>query len=178
MDVPLKNSAELASRLELGAVDRLLLIDAPAPLQELVLSERADKGETRFVEGKAIRTVKEGYDGILLWREDRVGSQSLFEAIAKRAEPGGSVWAVVPLRKMVGLATPAARRLNVEDLARAFPLPHGLETVKCASPPGTSPTASSARRRVRASGFPTRRAGRTSLRRGRNARWRRSADNA
>jgi len=123
MEVALKNPAELASRLELGAAKRLLLIDAPAPLQALALSERAESVETRFVEGKAIRTVKESYDGILLWREDRVGSQSLLEAIAKRTEAGGAVWGVVPLRKVVGLSTPAAHRLNGDDLARAFPPP-------------------------------------------------------
>lgn len=123
MEVALKNPAELASRLELGAADRLLLIDPPRSLAELAAAQRTEKPETRVVEGKAIRTVKESYDGILLWREDRVGSQSLFEAIAKRAEPGGSVWAIVPLRKMIGLATPAARRLNLEDLTRAFPPP-------------------------------------------------------
>ena len=73
-----------------------------------------------MIEGRAIRTVKDTYDAILLWREDRVGSQSLLEGVAKRAEPGGVVWTVVPLKKIMGLATPAAHRLGLPDLERAF----------------------------------------------------------
>jgi hypothetical protein len=121
MDVSLKNPAEVASRLELSVGQRLLLIDPPDSLLELARREREGRGETRVIEGRAIRTVKDTYDAILLWREDRVGSQSLLEAVAKRAEPGGVVWTVVPLKKTMGLATPAAHRLGLPDLERAFP---------------------------------------------------------
>jgi hypothetical protein len=121
MDLPLKNASELASRLEIGRGERLLLIDPPDSLRNLALREREGKGETRTVEARAIRTVKESYDAIPLWREERVGSQSLLEAIGKRTEAGGVVWAVVPLKKIMGLSTPAAHRLSLEDLVRAFP---------------------------------------------------------
>lgn len=121
MDVPLRNPVDLASRLELSAGERLLLVDPPDSLRDLALRERAGGGETRIVEGRAIRTVKESYDSVLLWREDRVGSQSVLEGIGKRTEPGGVVWAVVPLKKIMGLSTPAAHRLDLDDLVRAFP---------------------------------------------------------
>lgn len=121
MDIPLKNAAEVASRLELSTPRRLLLVDPPDSLRDLALREREAGGETRVVEGRAMRTVKEPYDAILLWREDRVGSQSVLEAIGKHVEPGGVIWAVVPLRKIMGLKTPAAHRLELPDLERAFP---------------------------------------------------------
>jgi hypothetical protein len=47
--------------------------------------------------------------------------RSLDEAIEKHTEPGGVVWAIVPLRKIMGLTTPAAHRLDLPDLSRAFP---------------------------------------------------------
>lgn len=119
--VALKNPAELAARLELDAPDRLLLVDAPESMVELAHGARDGKDETRPVDGKAIRAVKEQFDGVLVWREDRVGSQSILQAIAKRTESGGAVWAVVPIRKAMGLSTPAAHRLTLEDLVRAFP---------------------------------------------------------
>jgi hypothetical protein len=121
MDVSLKNPSELAARLGLSAFDRVLLVDAPESMAELARACRDEKTETRAVEGKAIRTVKESHDGVLLWREDRVGSQALLEAIAKRTQPGGTLWAVVPIRKAMGLSTPAAHRLTFDDLVRAFP---------------------------------------------------------
>lgn len=123
MDVALRNPSEVASRLELASGRRLLVVDGPAALLALASAERGDALETRAVEGKAIRAVKDTYDAVLLWREERVGSQALLDAVAKRTEPGGAVWAVVPVRKVTGLATPAAHRLTLEDLARAFPAP-------------------------------------------------------
>jgi len=121
MDVPLKNPAELAVRLDLSGYDRLLLVDAPPPLALLAGAGRDGTAETRLIEGKAIRSVKDRYDAVLLWREGRVGSESLLDAIAKRTEPGGVVWIVIPLRKTMGLSTPAAHRLTFPDLVRAFP---------------------------------------------------------
>ena len=120
-DMPLKNPAELGARLELSAHERLLLVDVPPSLALLAGEGRAERTETRAIEGKAIRSVKDKYDAVLLWREGRVGSESLLEAIAKRTEPGGTVWIVIPLRKMTGLSTPAAHRLTLPDLVRAFP---------------------------------------------------------
>jgi len=121
MSLPLKSPAELASRLDLAAGDRLLLIDPPESLRELAESMRIGKEETRTVEGDRIRKVKDSFDGILLWREDRVGSQSLLEAAAKRLGPGGFVWIIVAMRKVTGVAVPGAHRLGLEDLVRAFP---------------------------------------------------------
>lgn len=120
MDVALKNPAELASRLELASGERLLVVDGPDSLLALASAERGETRETRAVAGKAIRAVKGTYDAVLLWREGRVGSHAVLEAVAKRTEPGGAVWAVVPLRKATGLATPAAHRLTLDDLSRAF----------------------------------------------------------
>ncbi|MEP6768067.1 MAG: hypothetical protein ABJC61_05320 [Acidobacteriota bacterium] len=119
MDLPLKSPAELASRLELAAADRLLLVDVPGALLEVAMKERAGK-ETRVVEGRALRTVKDPWEGVLLWREDRVGSQAILEAIARRVSPGGFAWIIVALRKVTGVATPGAHRLGIEDLVRSF----------------------------------------------------------
>ncbi len=121
MDVALKNPADLASRLELSVGERLLLVDPPDSLRDLALGERADGGETRIVQGRAIRTVKEDYGRVILWREERVGSQAVLEGIGKRIEPGGVVWVVVPVKKIMGLSTPAAHRLDLNDLVRTFP---------------------------------------------------------
>ena len=96
-------------------------MDVPASLALLAAAGRAGRTETRVIEGKAIRSVKDRYDAVLLWREGRVGSESLLEAIAKRIEPGGVAWIVIPLRKTMGLSTPAAHRLTFPDLVRAFP---------------------------------------------------------
>ncbi len=119
MDLPLKSPAELASRLELAAADRLLLVDVPEALLEVAMKERAGK-ETRVVEGRALRTVKDPWEGVLLWREDRVGSQAILEAVTRRVSPGGFAWIIVALRKVTGVATPGAHRLGLEDLVRSF----------------------------------------------------------
>ncbi|MEP6801486.1 MAG: hypothetical protein ABJC07_06090 [Acidobacteriota bacterium] len=120
MDRPLKSPQELTSRLELAAGDRLLLVDVPEALLTVALAARADK-ETRVVEGRAMRTVKEPWDGVLLWREDRVGSQAVLEGVGRRVAPGGFAWVVVALRKVTGVSTPGAHRLGIEDLVRSFP---------------------------------------------------------
>ena len=121
MDLPLKSPLELAGRLDLASAERMLLVDAPDSLREAALRVREGKSETRLVEGRAIRTVKDAYDAILLWREERVGSQSLLEGVARRVEPGGFVWAIVALKKVTGVATPGAHRLDLQDLLKAFP---------------------------------------------------------
>ncbi len=120
MDSPLKGPLELTSRLELAAGDRLLLVDVPDALLAVALEARAGK-ETRVVEGRKMRTVKEPWDGVLLWREDRVGSQAVLEGVGRRVTPGGFAWVVVALRKVTGVSTPGAHRLGIEDLVRSFP---------------------------------------------------------
>ncbi len=120
MNLPLKSPAELTSRLELAAGDRLLLVDVPDTLLSVALAARAGK-ETRVVEGRAMRTVKDLWDGVLLWREDRVGSQSVLEGISRRVAAGGFAWIVVALRKVTGVSTPGAHRLGVDDLVRSLP---------------------------------------------------------
>ena len=125
MDVSLKNPAELASRLELARPQKLLLVDPPEALETLARSVR-EGAETDVGESRKIRAVKQTYDAILLWREDRVGSQAVFETLLKRLEPGGALWTVVALRKVQGVATPAAHRLDLSDLVKAFS-PGGLK---------------------------------------------------
>ncbi|HYK43464.1 MAG TPA: hypothetical protein VE007_13840, partial [Thermoanaerobaculia bacterium] len=126
MNVALKNPAELASRLELAAPLRLLLVDPPRPLENLARDVRGAPAETDVGESRKIRAVKGSYDAILLWREDRVGSQAVFETLLKRLEPAGVFWTVVALKKVQGVATPAAHRLELSDLVKAFS-PSGLK---------------------------------------------------
>lgn len=120
MDVPLRNPAELARRLELAAPERLLLVDAPDSLLALAQSVREGRSAPEAVEGDAIRSVKETFDGILLWREERPGSQAILHAAARRLAPGGVLWVVVALRKVTGVRTPAIHRLDREDVVKAF----------------------------------------------------------
>ena len=118
-DVSLKNPGELGARLALGQGLRLLLVDAPASLEQLL--SRARPPETlSAVCGSALRSVKERFDAILVWREDRVGSRSLFEALLKRLEPSGVLWVITAMKKVIGPATPAAHRLELSDLVKAF----------------------------------------------------------
>jgi hypothetical protein len=125
VDLVLKNPAELAARLDLARGDRLLLVDVPEPLAALAIGARGGRGEVRVAEGRRIRTVKDSYDAIVVWREDRVGSHAVLDALVKRLDPDGVLWGVVALRKVMGLDTPAAHRLEPGDLDRAFN-PSGL----------------------------------------------------
>ncbi|HEY6051900.1 MAG TPA: hypothetical protein VIZ58_11665 [Thermoanaerobaculia bacterium] len=120
MDLPIKNPAELSARLELSASERLLLVDPPEALESLARTVREGRGETDVAEGRKIRTVKQSYDAIIVWREDRVGSQAVFEAVVKRLDRAGVLWAVVALKKVQGVSTPAAHRLELSDLVKAF----------------------------------------------------------
>ena len=123
-DLPLKNPAEVSARLDFASGERLLLVDPPAAIEALARGARPG-GETDVAEGRKIRAVKQSYDAILLWREDRVGSQAVFDALLKRLEPGGVLRAVVAMKKVQGVATPAAHRLELSDLVKAFS-PAGL----------------------------------------------------
>ena len=118
--MPLRSPAELAARLELVAPDRLLLIDPPAELSAILVSARPDPKTTRETTGDAIRVVKEAFDAVLVWREDRGGSRSVFEGAVKRLEPGGALWVVTALKKVRGPSTPAVHRLELSDLVKAF----------------------------------------------------------
>jgi hypothetical protein len=119
-DLPIKNPSEIASRLGLASGDRLLLVDPPRELEEIALRARAGAGETQVVESRKMRAVKERFDSILLWREERVGSQAVLEGLLKRLEPDGVLWAVVAMKKVMGVSTPAAHRLELSDLVKAF----------------------------------------------------------
>ena len=123
-EAPLKNPAEVAARLDLASGERLLLVDPPAAIEALARAARRE-GDTDVAEGRKIRAVKQSYDAILIWREDRVGSRAIFDTVLKRLEPGGVLRAVVALKKVQGVATPAAHRLELSDLVKAFS-PAGL----------------------------------------------------
>lgn len=125
VELVLKNPAELAARLDLARGERLLLVDVPEPLAALAIEARGGRSETRLAEGRRIRSIKDSYDAILVWREDRVGSHAVLDALVKRLDPHGILWGVVALKKVMGLETPAAHRLEAGDLDRAF-APSGL----------------------------------------------------
>ena len=72
---------------------------------------------------KTLRSVKDAFDVVLVWREDRVGSQALLAAAVKRMSPAGAVWVVTAMRKVTGPRTPAAHRLDRRDLEEAFEKP-------------------------------------------------------
>lgn len=116
----LKNAPELASRLALARIADLLLIDVPDALEQVIMAERPPGASVRTVAARALRSVKQRYGGVVLWREDRVGSRSVLDATIKRLEPGGILWVVIANRKVVGPKTPAARRLDRGDLGRAL----------------------------------------------------------
>jgi len=124
-DLPLKNPADVAARLDFASGERLLLVDPPAAIEALARGARPG-GETDVAEGRKIRAVKQTYDAIVVWREDRIGSRAVFDFIVKRLEPGGTLRAVVALKKVQGVATPAAHRLELSDLVKAF-TPAGLK---------------------------------------------------
>ncbi len=121
----LKNPSELPARLELERPGRVLLVDTPAALADLLRASRPKESETLQVEARALSTVKQSFDAILLWREDRVGSRSIMEQTVKRLAPGGFLWIVTAMRKVMGPKTPAAHRLELSDLSKGLER-HGL----------------------------------------------------
>jgi hypothetical protein len=118
--IPFRGQAEIAGRLELAAAKRILLIEAPRQLEAILLAAGAEGQEVRSIEARAIRSVKDTADLILIWQESRVGSRSVFEAAIKRLAPGGRLWVVTALKKVSGPRTPAVHRLEAEDLRKAF----------------------------------------------------------
>ncbi len=118
--IALKNPSALPARLDIERAKRLLLVDAPAALADLLAQSRSMELETRVVESRALATVKEAFDSVLLWREDRVGSRSVLESVVRRLEPGGVLWVVTALRKVIGPRTPAVHRLELSDLTKGL----------------------------------------------------------
>ncbi len=120
MNTPLKNPSELAARLDLETPDRVLLVDAPETLAALVHRARPEPKTTFETAGEAIRSVKESYDAVLVWREDRAGSRSIFGDAIKRLDREGALWVVTALKKVRGPVTPALHRLELSDLVKGF----------------------------------------------------------
>jgi hypothetical protein len=119
-DAPIKNPGGLVARLELDRPGRLLVLDAPEPLCDLLVKGRPEPLVTRESTGDAIRAIKETYDAILVWREDRTGSRAVFDGAVKRLEAEGVVWAVTAMRKVRGPTTPAVHRLELSDLVKGL----------------------------------------------------------
>jgi len=117
--IPFRNASEIVGRLGLSAASRAILIGAPAEL-EAMLRENAPDAELHAVPAGAIRSVKEQFDFILLWQEDRVGSHAALEGARKRLAPGGRLWVATAMKKVQGPRVPAAHRLELRDLTKAF----------------------------------------------------------
>jgi hypothetical protein len=119
----LKNASELVGRIGLTPTESLLLVDAPEPLELLLADARTAQAPLESVTEKTLRAVKDAFDVVLVWREDRVGSQALLAAAVKRVSPAGAIWVVTAMRKVIGPRTPAAHRLDRRDLEKAFEKP-------------------------------------------------------
>ena len=118
--IPFRGDAEIAGRLGLADALRVLLVDPPDAFERIVRKSAPPGQEIRVIEARFVRTIKDACDLILLWQESRVGSRALFEAAAKRLAPGGRLWVVTVLRKVMGPSTPAIHRLAPDDLTKAF----------------------------------------------------------
>ena len=117
--IPFRNAAEILGRLELSSASRALLVGAPAELEAMV-REHAAGVELQTAASGAIRSVKDHFDFILLWQEDRVGSHAALEGARKRLAPGGRLWVATAMKKVQGPRVPAAHRLELRDLTKAF----------------------------------------------------------
>lgn len=118
--IALKNPRELAARLDLASPERLLLVDAPEPLRALVEEDRGADRPPDVVKGDALRSVKGEIHAALVWREDRSGSHALLDRVVSLLAPRAVLWVVTARKKVIGLRTPAARRLELADLVAAF----------------------------------------------------------
>ena len=116
----LKNPAELPARMGLDTPERVLLVDSPEELTARLAASRPAPKATVETSGSAIRAVKDLFDAVLVWREDRGGSRSIFDGALKRLDPGGALWVVTALKKVRGPLTPAIHRLELSDLLKAF----------------------------------------------------------
>ena len=121
MSFALKNPSELVGRIGLAPGESLLLIDAPEPLRLLLAGGPAAPEALESATEKTLRTVKDTFDVVLVWREDRVGSQVAARRGGQASErPRGALWVVTAMRKVIGPRTPAAHRLDRRDLEEAF----------------------------------------------------------
>lgn len=120
MTAPLKNPSELVARLGLEAPERILLVDAPDALSELVRAARGPDRPPEESSGVTLRSIKETFDAVLVWREDRSGSRSVLDGARKRLAPGGSLWVVTAMKKVRGPTTPAVHRIELADLVKGF----------------------------------------------------------
>jgi hypothetical protein len=118
--IPLRGRAEILARLEVASAGSLLLVDAPPQFVEILTSGLSPDQSLTPIEARAIRSVKDPFDWILLWQESRIGSHSVLDTAVKRLAPDGRLWVVTALRKVQGPRTPAAHRLEPGDLAKAF----------------------------------------------------------
>ncbi len=123
MSFALKNPSELVGRIGVTSKETLLLVDAPEPLERLLAATRTEQEPLEAVTQERLRAVKEEFDAVLVWREDRVGSEALLAAAVKRVRPAGALWVVTAMRKVMGPRTPAAHRLELRDLEKAFAKP-------------------------------------------------------
>jgi hypothetical protein len=119
-DVALKNPTALAQRLDLSSPQSLLLVDPPASLRALADGQRPSGQAAEVVEADAIRSIKSHFEAIVVWRENRIGSRALFDAVVKRLASPGALWVVTAMKKVMGPSTPAVHRLELADLEKAF----------------------------------------------------------
>jgi hypothetical protein len=124
-EAPLKNPSELLARLELVRAPRLLLVDPTPALTRLLSEGRPPESDVVEVEAEAMRSVKQRFDAILVWRENRVGSQAVLELAAQKLESGGVLWVITAMRKVIGPRTPAAHRIELADIKKLLE-PKGL----------------------------------------------------
>ena len=123
--VPLRSREEIAARLELAAAQRILLVEAPVELADLLAAAAPPGQSVREAEARSVRSVKDRFDLVLVWQESRIGARAILDAAARRLAPGGRLWAVTALRKVTGPRTPAIHRLDRADLTKALG-PRGL----------------------------------------------------
>ncbi len=120
MSFALKNPSEILGRVGIAPGESLLLVDAPEPLVEIFAAARGAEAPLEAVSETRLRAVKDAFDAVLVWREDRVGSQALLAAAEKRLRPSGVIWVVTAMRKVSGPKTPGVHRLDRRDLEKAF----------------------------------------------------------
>jgi hypothetical protein len=118
--IPFRSPAEIVGKLELSSATNALVVGAPPELDAIVAAGGAGAVPIRSAAAGTIRAVKDTFDFILLWQEDRVGSRAALDGALKRLIPGGRLWVVTAKKKVQGPRTPAAHRLEREDLVKAF----------------------------------------------------------
>jgi hypothetical protein len=116
----LKSPAELVSRIGVSPEQSLLLVDAPEELVRVLASSRPAEDPPETVAADRLRAVKGDFDAVLVWREDRVGSQALLESALRHVRQPGVLWVVTAMRKVQGPKTAAAHRLDRTDLEKTF----------------------------------------------------------